>query len=127
LPTGTTVVGGSVLAEGVGVPVAAAGDGDVWVELPEDGVSSVEYRVVPSVSVGPSGPWPDLGVGLREVALESRGRPLDETIRRCSAAIAERIEYRQGVRTGGAPGRGPARRNHPCVRAAEIAGVATAT
>jgi hypothetical protein len=122
LPTGTTVVGGSVLAEGVGVPVAAAGDGDVWVELPEDGVSSVEYRVVPSVSVGPSGPWPDLGVGLREVALESRGRPLDETIRRCSAAIAERIEYRQGVEP--AERLAEARLAEPSVcRAAEIAGV----
>jgi hypothetical protein len=122
LPTGTTVVGGSVLGEGVGVPVAAAGDGDVWVELPEDGVSSVEYRVVPSVSVGPSGPWPDLGVGLREVALESRERPLDETIRRCSAAIAERIEYRQGVEPAERLAEARLAESSVC-RAAEIAGV----
>ena len=58
--------------------------------------AAVDWQAAILVAVGAvpadrSGPWPSLDDGLREVAEASRGRSLDETIRRCAAAIAERL------------------------------------
>jgi hypothetical protein len=95
VPTGMTVVPGSVRVDDRVLRLGGVGDGDAWVDLPVASDHDVEYRVAPVVATGASGPWPDLGEELGRVAAMARGRPLDVAVALCTEAIARTIDYRR--------------------------------